>query len=1732
MERAMNGFVWKQAGNSDNYRPRNYGFLIARLLAVLAVGLCAQSAFADGVPLRPGDVLVTTTSGYGYNWYHYIKHFSPNGVLLDTYNFGYNNAWWEVIGFDASDTLYVPSQPSTAAYVSTISSGGIVGTFGSGYDLPTSEVFDSNGYVYISQNGIATHSPGAILKFDGNGNQVASYSIPNDPYSGDAIDAMALADDQCTVRYVTLGQAIHQFNICTNTQLGDLVGSIPDPNYSSGTNEELSEIRQLPNGNLLVGSYDFAYLLDRTGAIIHQYEISGASLESVYPDPDKHTFWALDWGNGAIYRINMQTGSIVTTINQGGNSIGVVPGNPDGKELGKSCNCIGDPINSATGNEYKDDEDISLGALSFHRYYNSQTSVAPAHMGANWRHSFDRSIEYLVSNGLTTATAFRPDGRELNFTLTSGQWVSDPDVADRLTPQTDSSGAIIGWTYFDSKTRYQESYDQNGNLLSITDVDGLVTTLTYSTSSTPASVAPAAGLLLTVTDPRGRALNFTYNSNATVASISEPDGGSVTYGYDGNKNLTSVTYPDKSSRQYVYNESSLTGGANLPAALTGDIDETSTRFTSVSYNTQGKATMSMLASNIAETQVAYNADGTSTVTYPTGSQSTLTFNQQFGSFQRTTASAPCGVQCDQSYASSTYDTNGYLASATDFNGNVAKTTYDANGLLDQQIEAFGSSNQRTTNLTWNTTLRVPLTRAVLDASGNTTSSTQWVYNGIGQTLARCDIDPSNSAASGYTCSATGAVPAGVRRTTYTYCTAVDTTQCPLVGLMLTATGSRTDITQTTIYSYYMTSSATNCGTPGAACYQAGDLHTITDPAGHVITVVSYDADGRITRTTDANGVNTDMSYTPRGWLASRNVGGAMTSFTYTSYGAIQTITDPDGIVATYGYDQAHRLVKITDAMGNYVQYTLDAAGNKTAEQTYDANGNLHKSLTRNFNMLGQLTKTIDGLSKTVFDASANGSYDANGNLVQSADGMGIQRHQSYDALNRLAQTLDNYNGTDTATQNTKTVYQYDSLDRLVQVTDPSNLNTTYSYNGLNDATGKISPDTGSTSRTFDAAGNVLTSTDAKGVTVINSYDILNRLRSTSYPDSSQNITYNYDEPNSTTNCSSSYPIGRLTRIIENSVTTIYCYDARGNVIEKQQILNGTTDTTGYSISAAGRLSSVVYPSGTQVTYTRDGDGRIQSVSVTPSGGTAATTVVSNVTYQPFGPISGYMLGNGQAITRVYDANYRLTDLTSAAFNLHLARDVMGYITAIGNSSGANPATETYSYDPLYRLTTVAEADGSVLESVSYNQTGDRLTKVASGLDTGSYAYAVGTHQLTMIGNQARTVDADGNTTAIAQASGTYGFGYSNRNVLTVAQLAGSTVGTYTYNALRQRISKTGSSAVQYDYDEAQHLVGEHGAYTRDYVWMDDVPVAVVDVGVSSSSPAPTCFSCIPYNGGPIGGIGSGGGSSNSGATTAINYVYADGLGTPRAVANSAGTVIWQWAYQGDPWGEMAPTSTGSYALNLRFAGQYYDQETGLIYNVNRYYESPAGRYIQSDPMGLLAGINTYNYVDGSPLNSFDLFGLAVDLNLFKPGTPEWKDAENYPSDPYAFTVAGHGDPLSILDQRDGGAHPLNANQLAKLIRSKNYKPGEAVALLSCNTGTKPGGRYGNKPAFAQYLADQLNAPVVAPDNFGWFRSYTDGTVDYYVAAPSDPNITWQSPNLPTNYSDTDYTSDFVTFYPR
>jgi len=120
----------------------------------------------------------------------------------------------------------------------------------------------------------------------------------------------------------------------------------------------------------------------------------------------------------------------------------------------------------------------------------------------------------------------------------------------------------------------------------------------------------------------------------------------------------------------------------------------------------------------------------------------------------------------------------------------------------------------------------------------------------------------------------------------------------------------------------------------------------------------------------------------------------------------------------------------------------------------------------------------------------------------------------------------------------------------------------------------------------------------------------------------------------------------------------------------------------------------------------------------------------------------------------------------------------------------------------------------------------------------------------------------------------------------------------------------------------------------------------------------------------------------------LYYVHNDPLGTPQVLTDEAGTVVWRAQY--DPFGKAAvdedPDGDGSRVTsNVRFPGQYYDQETGLHYNYFRYYDPSTGRYVTADPIGLEGGINSYLYAKANPLKDIDSRGL----NVFIAGTANW-----------------------------------------------------------------------------------------------------------------------------------------------
>ena len=435
-------------------------------------------------------------------------------------------------------------------------------------------------------------------------------------------------------------------------------------------------------------------------------------------------------------------------------------------------------------------------------------------------------------------------------------------------------------------------------------------------------------------------------------------------------------------------------------------------------------------------------------------------------------------------------------------------------------------------------------------------------------------------------------------------------------------------------------------------------------------------------------------------------------------------------------------------------------------------------------------------------------YDELGNVTKITSPLKAVTQQRYDALGRLQSQTDANNQT--------TSYGYDGQNRLTQVTDARNLTTRYTIDGLGNQLGLSSPDTGSTTTTADAAGNILSSTDAKGQTTRYTYDVLNRLTSISYSDG-QVTSYTYDQGDNAK--------GRLTQIQDASGSIQLSYDSRGRVLSETRSLNngGTplVSTTRYQWDSMGRLQQLTYPNGRQIRYTRDNLGRITQIDTSKDGMTQ--TLLSQISYRPFGGVQSYLNSTGQSYTRSFDADGRITGYTLNNLAQSISYDAANRITSISEANN-NARQSSYGYDNLDRLTSYLSAQTN--QNFSYDAVGNRNSKT-TGSTTTSYSYSPASNRLTQIsGSQTSAIqmDANGSTTSNGNAQ----MSYDARGRLVTVKTAAGTV-QYQINAYGQRVQKTGPTAsTWYHYDQSGRLISERtGQSDTDYVYLDDIPVVVL-----------------------------------------------------------------------------------------------------------------------------------------------------------------------------------------------------------------------------------------------------------------------------------------------------------------
>ncbi len=1159
---------------------------------------------------------------------------------------------------------------------------------------------------------------------------------------------------------------------------------------------------------------------------------------------------------------------------------------------------VGNPINVITGNKFQKEFDLKGGSaspLAFIRYYNT-TDLGPSVMGHGWRHSYNPSVNE-VSEGrgpsaISSALVVRPDGRVLKFANVGTEWISDADVQDQLI----SVGR--GWELHTEKDTV-ETYSANGRLLSISDSKGNTQTLNYRGS-----------VLTGVFSNSNEELAFSYDRSGNLVTVdfwaSNPDpaqdqGRQWAYDYT-NGNLSTVTNPDGSTRVYHYED------IYNPKSLTGITDERGIRYASWEYDLFGYATSSYHGTGAERVDVVYGLDGERTVRDSLGNITAFDATAQLGSGLVTDTEGATCANGDTSLAAYNYDpvTNDKLSQTID--GTTTEYgNYDANGNPGYQIEAVGTLLQHRTDYTYDSRFLSKISSiTVPSVLAGEDKVTTMEYDEFANLLRRT-VD--------------GFKPDGTsisRTSSFEY-------NGPY-GQLSQIDGPRTNVLDVTTFEYYP---------DDPAQYQhQGMLQSITGPLGIVQRDnLQYNTQRQLIAETRPNGllVTYDWQpYTDRLDAVTETVGtdSRTTSWTYLPTGEVATTTLADGSTLTFDYDEARRLVRMSDSLGNTIDYNLDSEGNILGESTYDPNNILAKSITRSFDVYNRLDVVGQANESLDYD------YAADGTLDRKTNGKGIETTYGYDELKRLTTTLGDALGTAPSTAASQTDQDYDVQGNLAAVVDPKDSATAYTYDDLGNLVSRVSPDSGTSTYDHDGAGNRTETTDGKGQVFTLNYDARNRLTSWDAPGTVHDIQYTYDT------CANG--VEKLCSLTRGTNTTQYAYNGFGDVLSIDQYVQTATALVGSSLGirydAAGRMQTITYPGNTYVSYGYDAMGNVNQLTLDRNG--SITELVSAVVYAPFGPLKALNLGNGLTRSIDHDQAYRITVINDPVYDVAFNYDANGNIIYQSRNVGDLDT----GYDALDKLTT---ATGSVDSyAYSYDRNANRLSDTLNGTST-TYAYEPFSNRLSQGGLDPVILDANGNTTQLRGMT----LDYSPDNRLIAANDS-----NYGYNGMGERVLKTNASKTTlYHYGPTGQLMAElnnSAQVEKAYLYLNGQVFAVVDYANDVAG--------------------------------ALYYVHADHLGTPQGLSDESANIVWLADYS--PFGlaivnEDTDLDGNAVTLNLRFPGQYFDGETGLHYNYFRDYDPTTGRYIQSDPIGLVGGLNTYGYVGGNPLSYIDQFGLRSLGNL-------------------------------------------------------------------------------------------------------------------------------------------------------
>jgi RHS repeat-associated protein len=1040
----------------------------------------------------------------------------------------------------------------------------------------------------------------------------------------------------------------------------------------------------------------------------------------------------------------------------------------------------------------------------------------------------------------------------------------------------------------------------------------------------------ANGLLKKIVNPGGYTLTLSYNGNL-LSLIMDSYKRTLSFSYSSNANVITSVTSMSGKVLYTYNLGYLATREYqgvLGKKLTYIYEPVNNKLASkTNERGQVQATYEYGTGVDFDKVIKHKMyDGTNTYEYGfqySDSQTTVTNGG---------ATTTYGVQ--------TLDSRAVLGSASttssDANLNLINQTHDSNSTFpsyttsasgEQTISNYDtdgylirSCNKVCTDYTWDKTLN----KISTIRRGNLT--TTYAYNTNGQVSSKSVSNGSSTRTWLYSYTTFGRIngivaPGGVN-TSYTYYGE---------GLQVMT------YTSTNQQPYY------------------GMIKTISKTVGnkiHTITINSYNFNGNVASMTDEKGLLHTFSYDSYGNMSNHEIKNGSNvigyNYSYDSDGNLLSYSDYSGYQINTSFDILNKPLVSTDNMNGTIQYHYDSKGNLS-----------NKTELQESNIVGNYNAVYDSVNRIKQAWSKAGevtSYNYEGVKLT-----GI--HQPGDIDTSLY-----YNGSLLSNELTNNRYksnQYDNLDRVVS-NNINGVSYNYTYSDFDEITSSLSSNTGLDTYSYIPSSRITLKTDSAQVTHQFGYDELGRLLAHNAGSYHESHTYDVNLN------------GTVSTRINNNTQLTYSQNAFGLTTGKNQSvnINGTAISKmvsyGYS-NPMQQLSTMTYPSGMMIQHQRT-NGKITEIDANVAS--TNYVLIKNIKYLPMSSAINYW-DWGYSSTNITN-KYRNVQLNSAGEPVTITDGplTINYQMEASNPSQidiqnyfGNNTSHSFGYDIDslgYGLNAYIENGNTKFisygQDMSLTSKQDQSVNINPGSNDFTFQNNPGTNQISYsqkvnsFDNTTYQYDVKGNMISMTNSidpTKNMTMAYNEVNNMTSLTKSGQTT-QYIYNALGERVAKIRPDGTYtiFMYNESQQLIGEY---------------------TFSASGTQVDFSEFVY----INNIMVALNKNNS-----IYYIHNDMTNTPRAITSvnsSSSQLIWGWTLS-DPYGDNE--ATGSIVFNPRFMGQYYDNESGLHYNYHRYYSPKLGRYIQSDPIGIAGGWNTYNYVENHPLTDVDPLGLFGENGFF------------------------------------------------------------------------------------------------------------------------------------------------------